>query len=118
MPQTDRSEEDCSTTDSFNDHGIGDGADLITQTYYRLQGGGRREFTPTETFFDRLETAFIWAYLGSVDETGIPSHVEMAIHDARARTMEEFEEQPDANLRTDVIPSFYSRVAGFHCIYR
>jgi hypothetical protein len=109
---------DCTTTRSFDDHGIEDGADLITRTYYRLQAAGRHTFAPDKAFFDRLESAFIWAYLGSVDERGIPPHVESAIEDARSLTREEFEDCPDADLRTDVIPAFYRRVAGFHCLYR
>jgi hypothetical protein len=110
--------DDCTTTRSFSDHGIGDGVDLVTRTYYRLQGAERHEFEPTEHFFDQLESAFIWAYLGSVDESGVPAHVEMAIEDARAHTQDEFDDSPDADLRTEVIPAFYRRVAGFHCIYR
>jgi len=87
-------------------------------TDYRLQAGEQDQFSPDESFFDRLESAFIWAYLGSVDEPGVPPHVQMAIEDARWFTREEFENWPNADLRTDVIPAFYQRVAGFHCIYR
>jgi len=88
-----RRSDDCTTTGSFSDHGIGDGVDLVTRTYYRLQGAERHEFEPTERFFDRLESAFIWAYLGSVDESGVPAHVEMAIEDARAHTQDEFDDK-------------------------
>ena len=42
----------------------------------------------------------------------------MAIEDARAHTQDEFDDSPGADLRTEVIPAFYRRVAGFHCIYR
>lgn len=107
--------DDCSTTNSFGDHGIGDGETLIRETYRRLDG---RSFSPTEAFFDSLTSAFIWAYLGEVDEPGVPAHVQAAIDDARLFTLEEFEDAPDADLRTQVIPSFYQRVAGFHCAYR
>lgn len=110
--------DDCTTTGSFSDHGIGDGVDLVTRTYYRLQAAERHEFDPTERFFDQLESAFIWAYLGSVDEPGVPTHVELAIEDARAHTQTEFDDRSDADLRTEVLPAFYRRVAEFHCIYR
>ena len=40
-----------------------------------------------------------------------------AVDDARARTAEEFAEEPGADLRTTVVPAFYRRVAGFHCAY-
>jgi len=116
--QPDERGSNCTTTESFSDHGIDDAVDLVTQTYYRLQAGEQDQFSPDESFFDRLESAFIWAYLGSVDEPGVPPHVQMAIEDARWFTREEFENWPNADLRTDVIPAFYQRVAGFHCIYR
>jgi len=109
---------DCTTTNSFGDHGIADGSDLIQRTYYRLAGEETPQFESTESFFERLETAFIWAYLGSVEENGVPDHVEAAIDDARVLTAEEFHDEPDADLRMDVIPAFYRRVAGFHCAYR
>lgn len=115
---TDFRSDDCATTDSFADHDIVDGVDLITETYYRLRDAGYEDFTPTGSWFDRIESAFIWAYLGSVDESGIPVHVELAIADARSLTEDEFVDRHDADLRTTVIPEFYQRVAGFHCIYR
>ena len=116
-PPEQRSDE-CSTTDSFRDHGIGDGVDLITQTYYHLREADQAGFTHSERFFVRLDSAFLGAYLGTVDESGVPLHVELAIEDALALTEETFADRPDADLRTVVIPVFYSRVAGFHCIYR
>lgn len=123
MSQHDRPGEghrpgECETTDSFSDHGIEDGTELVTRTYYRLQSGERHEFEPSERFFDRLESAFVWAYLESIDGGDVPEHVQSAIDDARELTREEFEDRPGADLRTAVIPAFYSRVAGFHCIYR
>jgi hypothetical protein len=109
---------DCSTTRSFSDHGVDDGTDLVTDTYYRLREADVDEFEPTTDFFDRLESAFTWAYIGAVDEHGVPDHVEAAIEDARPLTRTEFADRPDASLRTAVVPSFYRRVAGFHCLYR
>lgn len=113
-----RSGDECTTTGSFSEHGIEDGTDLITSTYFRLQNATRDQFDPSETFFDKLESAFIWAYLGSGEETGVPEHVELAIDDARALTHEEYADQPGADLRTEVIPTFYRHVADFHCLYR
>lgn len=110
--------EECTTTESFADHGIDDGSVLVRRTYYRLAAEEPPEFDPTSRFFDQLELAFLWAYLGSVEENDVPDHVVAAIDDARAWTAEEFEDRPDADLRTEVIPAFYRRVAGFHCAYR
>lgn len=111
-------DDDCTTTTSFSDHGLSDGEALIRDTYYRLVDGGTTAFEPTTAFFDRLEAAFVWSYFGATDERGVPPHVEAAIEDARARTREAFADDADADLRTVVIPAFYQRVAGFHCLYR
>jgi hypothetical protein len=111
-------DEECTTTESFADHGLDDGSVLISRTYNRIAADGEPTFEPTPEFFDTLETAFIWAYIGTIDEPGVPPHVEAAIEDAREFTRQEFEDDPDADLRTDVIPTFYQQVAGFHCAYR
>ncbi len=110
--------DECTTTGSFADHGITDGSDLVARTYYRFAADEMTGFEPTREQFDRLESAFIWAYLGSVEETGVPDHVEAAVDDAKALTYEEFQDAPDADVRTEVIPAFYRRVAAFHCAYR
>ncbi len=110
-------DDECTTTGSFAAHGIDDGSRLISRTYYRLADGAPASFAPADRFFDRLETAFIWAYLESAGGTGVPDGVLTAVDDARARTAEEFADEPDADLRTTVIPAFYRRVAGFHCAY-
>ncbi|MFB6233118.1 MAG: hypothetical protein ABEH61_02550 [Haloarculaceae archaeon] len=111
-------DESCTTTESFDDHGIDDGSDLIRRAHYRLSGDGIPAFEPTEAFFGRIETAFLWAYLGSTEDRGVPQHVEAALTDARALTHEEFSDRQDADLRTEVLPAFYRRFAGFHCAYR
>lgn len=111
-------DDTCTTTDSFSEHGIDDGSDLIQRAYYRLSDETKPVFEPTKSFFEQIETAFIWAYLGSNDERGVPEHVEAALDDARVLTHQEFSEEEDASLRTDVLPAFYRRLAGFHCAYR
>jgi len=115
--RTTDSTEECTTTESFVDHDIEDGSALVQRTYYRLAAAGV-EFVPEESFFDALESAFIWAYLETVEDNGVPDHVEAAIDDAKAVTAAEFADRPDADLRTDVVQTFYGNVAGFHCAYR
>lgn len=114
----DNATEDCTTTKSFADHDLLDGSELIRRTYYRLATAEDVEFAPTDRFFDALESAFVWAYLDSVDEHGVPDHVGAAVDDALAFTAEEYADRPDADLRTDVLPTFYTHVADFHCEYR
>jgi len=115
--RADDNTEECTTTASFADHDIEDGSALIQRIYYRLSAADT-EFVPSEAFFDALESAFIWAYLETVEENGIPDHVEAAIDDTRAVTAEEFADRPDAGLRTEVVQTFYRNAAGFHCAYR
>jgi hypothetical protein len=110
--------EDCTTTESFDDHGIDDGHELVTETHRRLRAARVAGFQPTEAFFDRLESAFTWAYLGTVDDAGVPDGVALAIEDARHAIEAEFGDREDADLRTDVVPAFYRSVAGYHCAYR
>jgi hypothetical protein len=117
-PTRERRSEDCSTTTSFADHGIADGADLVSRTGHRLSAVEDLTFAPTDRFFDRLEEAFVWACLGSVDEPGVPPHVEAAIDDARVATAAEFADREGADVRTEVVPSFFRHLAGFHCAYR
>ena len=110
-------ENSCTTSSSFDDHGIDSGSDLIQRAYYRLSDAGV-DFEPTAEFFARLESAFVWAYLGSTEDRGVPQHVAVALDDARALIREEFADRPDAALRTEVLPAFYRTLAGFHCAYR
>jgi hypothetical protein len=48
----------------------------------------------------------------------VPTHVELAVADARELTREAFADRPDADVRTEVLPAFYRRVAALHCRYR
>jgi len=112
----DRGGHECTVSGAPGQALAGD-ADLETRTYYRLLAAERRQFEPTDRFFEALESAFLWAYLGSVDEPGVPPAVELAVEDALALTRAEFEDG-DADLRTAVIPAFYERVVGFYCAYR
>lgn len=112
------SDDECTTTESFADHDITDGSLLVQRTYYRLATAGMTEYEPTGSFFDALEAAFIWAYLGTAEDNGMPDHVEAAVDDARALTAEEFGDQPRADLRTEVVQTFYTHVSSFHCAYR
>ena len=110
--------DDCTTTASFDDHGIDDGSELIRRTYYRLVSDGWDTFEPTERFLDRLADAFTRSYLTATDAYELPSHVAAAVDDARVWVGVEFAEEPDADLRGEVIPAFYRHAAGFHCAYR
>jgi hypothetical protein len=108
----------CTTTRSFDDHGIDDGSALIRRTHYRLVADGDDAFEPTERYLDRLADAFSRAYLTAADAYEIPPHVAAAVDDARVWVGVEFADASDADLRSDVVPAFYRHAAGFHCAYR
>jgi hypothetical protein len=115
---SDDATDDCTTTASFDDHGIDDGSTLIRRTHYRLVADGDDAFEPTERFLDRLADAFTRAYLTATDAYELPPHVAAAVDDARVWIGAEFADEPDADLRGEVIPAFYRHAAGFHCAYR
>jgi hypothetical protein len=110
--------DNCTTTGSFTDHGVTDGSDLILQTYYRLLDDGVAQFSPTEEFFDHLVDSFRRIYLLSAEEGAVPDHVAAAIDDARVWTAKEYADEPEADLREEVLPTFYQQAAAFHCQYR
>ena len=110
--------DDCTTTGSFDDHGIDDGSALIRRTHYRLVADGDDTFEPTERYLDRLADAFARAYLTATDAYALPPHVAAAVDDARVWAGAEFADDPDTDLRRTVIPAFYRHAAGFHCAYR
>ena len=114
----DDARDDCTTTGSFDDHGVDDGGALIQRTYYRLVADEDGEFEPTDEYLDRLVDAFTRAYLTETGSYELPPHVAAAIDDARVWVGIEFADQSGADLRTDVIPAFYRHAAGFHCGYR
>lgn len=109
---------DCTTTSSFTEHGVDRGSALIQRTYYRLAAAGLTEFESTDRFFDQLEAAFTWAYIASTGEPGVPPHVEAAVEDALAWTRTRFDGDEDVDVRTELLPRFYSELAAFHCAYR
>jgi hypothetical protein len=109
---------DCSTTKSFDDHGLGDGSRLIRRTCYRLLDGGTTAFEPSDRFDDRLESAFIRTDIGATDDWELPPLVEAPVDGGLARTKDAFGDRPNGDLRTEVVPAIYQRVAGYHCAYR
>ncbi|WP_205742923.1 hypothetical protein [Halalkalirubrum salinum] len=79
---------------------------------------GYESFEPAPAGFDRIEDAFTRAYLTTTDEYDLPERVAAAIDDAAAWIKEAFGDRPDADLRTEVLPSFYQQASPFHCRYR
>lgn len=110
--------DECTTTLSFSDHGIEDGHELLTETYYRYRDQTDEPFTAAEDDLRRLEVAFIRTYLDELGAGTVDDHVQAALADALTDLRETFADVDEPNLRTDVIPTFYRRLASYHCEYR
>jgi hypothetical protein len=103
----------CTTTRTFSAYGIADGSSLVRRTYYRL---GDDPGTIDAAAVQRIGAAFGDAFVELADVDAVPDAVSMAVEDAAYFTGESFD-GADADLRTDVLPSFYRSVAAFHCAY-
>ena len=110
--------DDCTTTGSFDDHGIDDGSALIRRTHCRLVAAAADTFGPSDRYLDRLADAFTRAYLTATDAYAPPPHVAAAVDDVRVWAGAEFADDPDADLLGTVIPAFCRHAAGFHCASR
>jgi len=110
----------CTTSDTaFLDYGIESGHTLVPATYYHLAERGDRTVEPTLEYFHRVADAFRTVYVRRADVPVVPDPVEAAIEDALTATLHEFGgDDADPNLRTDLLPAFYARVAGYACVYR
>lgn len=91
-------------------------AALVAATERHLRADGVTAFESTVRFYDALESAFLRAYRGT--DEGVPSHLQAAVDEARAFTREDYADEPDADLREDVLATFYRYAAGFHSAYR
>lgn len=99
---------------AYRDYGIDDATRLVHRTYYRLAEDG---FEPTPAFADALGRVLRDASVSSAAVPIVPEPIEAAIGDAVAATMHEFLEDPDADLRTEVLPHFAGVMARAHCRY-
>lgn len=107
----------CDTANAFTLYGIPDGVDLLHRMRYQLLAGGDGEFEPTDAFVDRIERAFRTAYRRAADAPEVADPLDAAVEDAAALTAEAYVDDPDADLRRDVLPSFYATLVGLFCRY-
>ncbi|MFB6299014.1 MAG: hypothetical protein ABEH65_02000 [Halobacteriales archaeon] len=108
----------CSTNArAFVDHDIEDGADLIARTYYDLAATGDRTVKPTPVYADRIGNAFRKAFIQSTDVPLVPDPVDAAVDEASDLLVHRILDDPDADLRTEILPSFYRLVARTYCAY-
>ncbi|WP_137285646.1 hypothetical protein [Halorussus salinisoli] len=109
----------CTTrNNAFAGYDIPSGTDLVHKTWYLLIDRGYDTFEPTEVFANQLGEAFRTAFVRTAPVPIVPEPVDEAIIDAASITVYEHGDQPDADLRTVVLPSFYRAVADLYCDYR
>ncbi|MDY6818113.1 MAG: hypothetical protein SVG88_05565 [Halobacteriales archaeon] len=108
----------CSThARAFVDHSIDDGTDLIARTYYALAATGDRTPEPSPVYADRIANAFRKAFIQSADVPLVPEPVDAAIEEASDLLVHRILDNPDADLRTELLPAFYRTVARTYCAY-
>jgi hypothetical protein len=105
----------CTTTRAFDVYGVTDGSVLVRTTHRLVHENDRG--TVTDATLDLVAAAFRAAFMEHADVGALPADVAAAVEDALYFTRERYADS-DADLRTEVLPSFYREVAGFHCAYR
>lgn len=110
--------ETCAThAAAFTDHGIPDGTTLIHRTYYHLATNGIREPVPSQDFSDRVANAFRTAFIRSAPVPLVPDPIDTAIDEATEVIIHRTLDDPEADLRTKILPAFYRAVAQNYCLY-
>lgn len=108
----------CSThTTAFDDHGITDGTELIARTHYTLAETEALTPEPTGAFVEQVATAFRRAFIHEAKVPLVPEPVTHAIEYATDRLAHRLLDDPDADLRTEILPAFYQNVAGAYCAH-
>lgn len=106
----------CSThTAAFTDHGITDGTDLVSRTYYTLSTNGHRTPEATSEFADQVAMAFRQAFIRSAAVPLVPEPIDVAIDEATNVIIHHVLDDSDADLRTEILPAFYQTVASTYC---
>jgi len=121
----DGTDDACTTTGAFGDHGIPDGTDLIGRTATHMTTAGITDPT-VDGFFEILGDAFRAAFAEAAGADRVPPVVDAAVDDAVHATREAFRgdgpgadgDASGADVRTTVVPAFYREVAGYYCAFR
>ena len=102
---------------AFAAHGIEDGSDLISRTARALAAMGHREPEPSDEFTESVARAFRQAYARTATVPIVPDPVDAAIDEATDTLAHRVLDDPDADLRTEVLPSFYRSVTNTYCAH-
>lgn len=108
----------CSTHTAAFDHlGIEDGTKLISRTYYTLAEIEDLSPEPTSEFVERVAMALREAYIKEAAVPLVPDPVNQAIDYATDRLVHKLLNDPDADLRTELLPGFYQSIASAYCAH-
>lgn len=110
-----RAEPCARSDDALASFGI-DGRQLRQRTHDDLVEDGFGTYEPTAAYVDRLAQTFRAVLAEQADLLAIPEDVDAAIDDAVHATLSDHD--GNADLRTDVVRTFYRSFAGFYCAYR
>lgn len=108
----------CTTrTAAFTDHGIRDGADLVFRTYYALVTSGHATPEVSDEFVEHVAAAFRRAFIREAAVPLVPEPVEAAIEAATDPVVHRLLDDRDADLRTEILPTYYRAVANAYCAH-
>lgn len=108
----------CTTrTAAFTDHGIRDGTDLVSRTYYALVISGHATPEVTSEFAEHVAAGFRRAFIRKAAMPLVPETVEAAIEASTDVVVHRLLDEPDVDLRTDLLPAYYRAVANAYCAH-
>lgn len=108
----------CTTrTAAFTDHGIRDGTELVSRTYYALVTSGHATPEMSGEYAEHVATAFRKAFIRKAAVPLVPEPVEAAIEASTDIVVHRLLDDSDADLRTEVLPAYYRAVANAYCAH-
>lgn len=108
----------CTTrTTAFIDHGIEDGSELVSRTYYALVASSHDTPEMSSEFADHVARAFRRSFIRRAAIPLVPEPVDAAIEQSSDIVVHRLLDDQDADLRTDILPAFYQAVANTYCAH-
>ncbi len=79
---------------------------------------GDGDFEPILAFLGRVDRAFLGAYIDATDVPLLPKSIHVALlEELAALTAGEYADEPDANLRQEILLGYYDSPVGIFCRY-
>lgn len=100
---------------AFAAYGVADGSAIVHRTYYRLRSPDDDAVHPSSEFMASLAQAFRRAFLVETELHTVPEAVDAAVDQAVTVTLHDLLDRGSADLRTQVLPTFYRTVSRTYC---